>query len=98
MYKHFSFLSAFSWDPNDIRLAVCAGNNKLYMWSMAGCLAVEVPGEGSFIFSVVLVYKFFGLNWFFLCYCLYNIIVWTVLITVHSFFWKSNNFLFGKRY
>ena len=59
LYKHFSFHSAFSWDPNDIRLAVCAGNNKLYMWSMAGCLAVEVPGEGSFIFSVVFVYKFF---------------------------------------
>ncbi|XP_066926151.1 WD repeat-containing protein WRAP73-like [Clytia hemisphaerica] len=39
-------IKAFSWDPKEIRLALCAGTNKLYMWSLAGCLAVEVPGEG----------------------------------------------------
>ncbi len=34
------------WDPRHTRLAMCTGNNKVYMWSPAGCLSVEVPAEG----------------------------------------------------
>ncbi|XP_071487099.1 WD repeat-containing protein WRAP73-like [Diadema antillarum] len=36
------------WDPCRARLAVCTGNNKLYLWSPDGCLSVEVPAEASF--------------------------------------------------
>lgn len=41
-----------AWDPKETRLALCAGTNKIYMWSPAGCLDVEVPCEGNheFIF------------------------------------------------
>ena len=41
-----SFALAFQWDPKQPRLAVCTGNNKLYMWSPAGCVSVVVPTEG----------------------------------------------------
>lgn len=41
-----SFVLAFQWDPKQPRLAVCTGNNKLYMWSPAGCVSVVVPTEG----------------------------------------------------
>lgn len=36
------------WDPTQPRLAVCTGNNKLYLWSPAGCVSVTVPVEASF--------------------------------------------------
>lgn len=36
------------WSPTQSRLALCTGNNKIYMWSPAGCLAVEVPTEATF--------------------------------------------------
>lgn len=36
------------WDPVETRLALCTGKNKLYMWSPAGSLCVEVPVEGTF--------------------------------------------------
>ena len=34
------------WDPTRPRLAICTGNNKIYMWSPQGCISVEVPCEG----------------------------------------------------
>ncbi|KAK3803640.1 hypothetical protein RRG08_023356 [Elysia crispata] len=37
------------WDPSRSRLALCTSNNKLYMWSPEGSLAVEVPVEGTFL-------------------------------------------------
>ncbi|XP_077998010.1 WD repeat-containing protein WRAP73-like [Glandiceps talaboti] len=36
------------WDPSHPRLALCTGNNKLYLWSPAGCVSVEVPSEATF--------------------------------------------------
>uniref|UniRef100_A0A8B9HS55 WD repeat containing, antisense to TP73 n=1 Tax=Astyanax mexicanus TaxID=7994 RepID=A0A8B9HS55_ASTMX len=38
----------FVWDPCRPRLALCTGNNKIYMWSPAGCISVKVQVEGSF--------------------------------------------------
>ena len=37
-----------AWDPQQARLAVCTGNGKLYLWSLAGCVSVTVPGETNF--------------------------------------------------
>ena len=45
---YFCF-AAFQWDPKQPRLALCTANNKLYMWSPAGCVSVVVPTEGRFI-------------------------------------------------
>lgn len=42
-------IKCIKWDPNRTRLALCTGTNKLYMWSPAGCLSVQVPVEGSFL-------------------------------------------------
>lgn len=39
---------AFQWDPKQPRLAICTANNKLYMWSPAGCVSVVVPTEAPF--------------------------------------------------
>ncbi|XP_066547165.1 WD repeat-containing protein WRAP73 [Amia ocellicauda] len=39
---------SFQWDPRRPRLALCTGNSKVYLWSPAGCVSVQVPGEGSF--------------------------------------------------
>ena len=39
-------ISAMDWDPTESRLALCTGNNKVYMWSPAGSLSVDVPTEG----------------------------------------------------
>ena len=36
------------WDPLQSRLAVCTSNNKLYLWSPAGCVSVTVPVETNF--------------------------------------------------
>ncbi|XP_010773186.1 WD repeat-containing protein WRAP73 [Notothenia coriiceps] len=38
----------FQWDPRRPRLALCTGNTKLYLWSPAGCVSVQVPTEGGF--------------------------------------------------
>eukprot|EP00112_Aurelia_sp_Birch-Aquarium-sp1_P024370 Seg768.10 transcript_id=Seg768.10/GoldUCD/mRNA.D3Y31 product="WD repeat-containing protein WRAP73" protein_id=Seg768.10/GoldUCD/D3Y31 len=41
-------VTAMEWDPKQTRLALCCGTNKLYMWSPAGCLSVDVPMESPF--------------------------------------------------
>uniref|UniRef100_K7F8R3 WD repeat containing, antisense to TP73 n=1 Tax=Pelodiscus sinensis TaxID=13735 RepID=K7F8R3_PELSI len=38
----------FQWDPCQPRLAICTGNSKVYLWSPAGCVSVQVPMEGDF--------------------------------------------------
>uniref|UniRef100_A0AAR2IYE0 Anaphase-promoting complex subunit 4 WD40 domain-containing protein n=1 Tax=Pygocentrus nattereri TaxID=42514 RepID=A0AAR2IYE0_PYGNA len=38
----------FVWDPRKPRLALCTGNAKVYLWSLAGCVSVKVPAEGNF--------------------------------------------------
>ncbi|KAI1892555.1 hypothetical protein AGOR_G00134790 [Albula goreensis] len=38
----------FLWDPRRPRLALCTGNAKIYLWSPAGCVSVQVPVEGNF--------------------------------------------------
>ncbi|XP_073327003.1 WD repeat-containing protein WRAP73 [Pagrus major] len=43
-----SAVRCFQWDPRRPRLALCTGNSKLYLWSPAGCVSVEVPAEGGF--------------------------------------------------
>ncbi|KAI0238144.1 WD repeat-containing protein WRAP73 [Lamellibrachia satsuma] len=42
-----SSIKCIEWDPKQPRLALCTGNNKVYMWSPAGCLSVEVPTEAT---------------------------------------------------
>lgn len=37
---------SFQWDPQQPRLAICSGGGKVYLWSPAGCVSVQVPGEG----------------------------------------------------
>lgn len=44
-------IKCIEWDPKQPRLALCTGNNKVYMWSPAGCLSVEVPTQAA-AFSV----------------------------------------------
>lgn len=39
---------SFHWDYSETRLGIVTGTNKLYMWSPAGCLSVQVPEEGDF--------------------------------------------------
>merc|ERR1712038_1918172 len=41
-------IKCVEWDPKQSRLALCTGNNKIYMWSPAGSLSVEVPNEATF--------------------------------------------------
>lgn len=36
----------FNWDPCRPRLALCTGNGRVYLWSPAGCVSVNVPVEG----------------------------------------------------
>ncbi len=62
------------WDPTQSRLAVCTSNNKLYLWSPAGCVSVAAPVDTNFTVqrlswhpngkSLALV----GANHFCLCY------------------------------
>lgn len=40
---------SFQWDPQQARLAICTGGSKVYLWSPAGCMSVQVPGEGKHI-------------------------------------------------
>lgn len=45
--EHRSAVRCFQWDPRKPRLALCTGNTKLYLWSPAGCVSVQVPTEGN---------------------------------------------------
>ncbi|XP_077167214.1 WD repeat-containing protein WRAP73 isoform X2 [Paroedura picta] len=38
----------FQWDPCRSRLAVCTANSRVYLWSLAGCVSVQIPVEGDF--------------------------------------------------
>lgn len=42
-----SAVRCFQWDPRRPRLALCTANTKLYLWSPAGCVSVQVPSEGN---------------------------------------------------
>ncbi|KAG8505461.1 WD repeat-containing protein WRAP73 [Galemys pyrenaicus] len=46
--EHRAPVRAFQWDPRRPRLAICTAGSKVYLWSPAGCLSVQVPGEGDF--------------------------------------------------
>ncbi|XP_062962062.1 WD repeat-containing protein WRAP73 [Cynocephalus volans] len=46
--EQLSPVRSFQWDPQQPRLAVCTGGSKVYLWSPAGCVSVQVPGEGDF--------------------------------------------------
>ncbi|XP_017398173.1 WD repeat-containing protein WRAP73 isoform X2 [Cebus imitator] len=46
--EQLSPVRAFQWDPQQPRLAICTGGSRVYLWSPAGCLSVQVPGEGDF--------------------------------------------------
>ena len=41
-------VKSMQWDPKQARLALCTGTNKIYMWSPAGCLSVEVITDVAF--------------------------------------------------
>lgn len=47
--EHTSAVRCFQWDPRKPRLALCTGNTKLYLWSPAGCVSVQVPTEGNIL-------------------------------------------------
>ena len=40
---HVNPVRDFQWDPVQTRLGICTGNNRLYLWSPAGCVSVSVP-------------------------------------------------------
>lgn len=42
-----SAVRCFQWDPRRPRLALCTGNSRLYLWTPAGCVSVQVPAEGN---------------------------------------------------
>lgn len=44
-----SSVRCFQWDPRRPRLALCTANTKLYLWSPAGCVSVQVPTEGNML-------------------------------------------------
>ncbi|ELV14254.1 WD repeat-containing protein WRAP73 [Tupaia chinensis] len=46
--EQLSPVRSFQWDPQQPRLAICTGSSKVYLWSPAGCVSVQVPGEGLF--------------------------------------------------
>ncbi|XP_008968973.4 WD repeat-containing protein WRAP73 isoform X2 [Pan paniscus] len=46
--EQLSPVRTFQWDPQQPRLAICTGGSRLYLWSPAGCMSVQVPGEGDF--------------------------------------------------
>lgn len=41
-------IQLFQWDPRQSRLAICTANTRVYLWSPAGCVSVQVPMEGDF--------------------------------------------------
>lgn len=44
--EHLAPVRAFQWDPQQPRLAICTGGCRVYLWSRAGCVSVQVPVEG----------------------------------------------------
>uniref|UniRef100_A0A8D1CQN1 WD repeat containing, antisense to TP73 n=1 Tax=Sus scrofa TaxID=9823 RepID=A0A8D1CQN1_PIG len=46
--EQLSAVRSFRWDPRQPRLAICTGGSQVYLWSPAGCVSVQVPGEGDF--------------------------------------------------
>jgi WD40 repeat protein len=44
-----SAIRCVAWEPRQPRLALCTNNNKLYMWSAQGCVAIEAPCEATFL-------------------------------------------------
>lgn len=36
-----------AWDPKSTRIALCTGNDKVYLWTPSGCSCVEVPAGRS---------------------------------------------------
>lgn len=46
MLEQLSAVRCFQWHPRQARLAICTGGGKVYLWSPAGCVSVQVPGEG----------------------------------------------------
>ncbi|XP_026966234.1 WD repeat-containing protein WRAP73 isoform X7 [Sagmatias obliquidens] len=46
--EQLSAVRCFQWHPRQARLAICTGGGKVYLWSPAGCVSVQVPGEGDF--------------------------------------------------
>uniref|UniRef100_A0A2K6FJH3 WD repeat containing, antisense to TP73 n=1 Tax=Propithecus coquereli TaxID=379532 RepID=A0A2K6FJH3_PROCO len=46
--EQLSPVRLFQWDPQQPRLAICTAGSKVYLWSPAGCVSVQVPGEGDF--------------------------------------------------
>ncbi|XP_061910421.1 WD repeat-containing protein WRAP73 isoform X1 [Entelurus aequoreus] len=43
--EQMSAVRCFQWDPRRSRLALCTGNAKVYLWTPAGCVSVQVPDE-----------------------------------------------------
>lgn len=41
-------IRCIEWDPCQPRIALCTGNNRIYMWSPAGCITVNVPNDALF--------------------------------------------------
>lgn len=66
------------WDPTQPRLAVCTANNKLYLWSPAGCVSVAVPVEANIAVQRLLWHPsgkclaLIGSSHFCVCYTLDN--------------------------
>uniref|UniRef100_A0A8C5XSD7 WD repeat containing, antisense to TP73 n=1 Tax=Microcebus murinus TaxID=30608 RepID=A0A8C5XSD7_MICMU len=50
--EQLSPVRSFQWDPQQPRLAICTGGSKVYLWSPAGCVSVQVPGEGDDIYTL----------------------------------------------
>ncbi|KAK6176062.1 hypothetical protein SNE40_014418 [Patella caerulea] len=46
-------IKCVKWDPVRTRLALCTGNNKLYMWSPEGSLSVDVPAGRFNVQSII---------------------------------------------
>ncbi|XP_021510924.2 WD repeat-containing protein WRAP73 isoform X1 [Meriones unguiculatus] len=46
--EHSSPVRSFQWDPQRPRLAICTGGGRVCLWSPAGCVSAQVPGEGDF--------------------------------------------------
>jgi hypothetical protein len=42
-------VKAFRWDPTTSRLAICAGDNRVYLWSTDGISWVDIPSGTVFL-------------------------------------------------
>ncbi|KAM8927069.1 WD repeat-containing protein WRAP73 isoform 2-T2 [Pelodytes ibericus] len=47
-----SAVRSLAWDPIHPRLAICTGNNKVYLWSPSGSVSVQVPVEAFNVLSM----------------------------------------------